>query len=80
MYEIKILPNRHLTTLLFCKHALRLSLECEIGTAVEPFREKNTVLSAYSGHLRICVKFKNVGWTKLKFYLSPYGNGAKGTW
>ena len=30
MYEIKILPNRRLT-----------SLECEIDTAVEPFREKN---------------------------------------
>ena len=41
MYKIKILPNRHLTTHLFCKHALRSSLECEIGTAVEPFREKN---------------------------------------
>ena len=26
---------------LFCKHALRSSLEYEIGTAVEPFREKN---------------------------------------
>ena len=23
------------------KHALKSSLECEIGTAVEPFREKN---------------------------------------
>ena len=39
MYEIKILPNRCLTIPLFCSHAL--SLECEIGTAVEPFREKN---------------------------------------
>ena len=29
----------------------------------------NTVLSAYSAHLRIWVEFKNVGWTKLKFYL-----------
>ena len=26
---------------LFCKHALRSSLEYEIGTAVEPFREMN---------------------------------------
>ena len=41
MYEIKILPNRRLTTPLFCKHALRSNLECEIGTAVEPLREKN---------------------------------------
>ena len=41
MYEIKILPNRRLTTPLFCTHALRSSLECEIDTAVEPFREKN---------------------------------------
>ena len=41
VYEIKILPNRRLTIPLFCKHALRCSLECEIGTAVEPFREKN---------------------------------------
>ena len=29
------------TTPLFCKHALRSSLECEIGSAVEPLREKN---------------------------------------
>ena len=28
-----------------------------------------TVLSAYSAHLWIWVEFKNVGWTKLKFYL-----------
>ena len=41
VYEIKILPNRRLTIPLFCKHALRWSLEREIGTAVEPFREKN---------------------------------------
>ena len=41
VYEITILPNRRLTTPLFCKHALKLSLECEIGTAVEPFHEKN---------------------------------------
>ena len=41
MYEIKILPNRCLTTPLFYIHTLRSSLECEIGTAVEPFREKN---------------------------------------
>ena len=41
MYEIKILPNTRLNTPLFCTHALRSSLECEIGTAVEPFREKN---------------------------------------
>ena len=41
VYEIKILPKRRLTTPLFWKHALRSSLECEIGTAVEPFREKN---------------------------------------
>ena len=41
MYEIRILPNRRLTTPLFSTHALRSSLECEIGTAVEPFREKN---------------------------------------
>ena len=41
MYEIKILPNRRLTTPLFCTRALRSSLECEIGTAVEPCREKN---------------------------------------
>ena len=27
------------------------------------------MLSAYSAHLRIWVEFKNVGWTKLKFYL-----------
>ena len=32
---------KYLTTPLFCKHALRSSLECEIGTAVEPFRAKN---------------------------------------
>ena len=32
--------NRRLTTPLFCKHALSSSLECKIGTAVEPFREK----------------------------------------
>ena len=31
------MPNYHL----FCTHALRLSLECEIDTAMEPFREKN---------------------------------------
>ena len=43
MYETKILPNRRLFTLLFCTHALRSSLECEIGTAVEPFREKNNL-------------------------------------
>ena len=42
MYEIKIPPNRRLTTPLFCKHGtLRCSLECEFGTAVEPFRETN---------------------------------------
>ena len=41
IYEIKILPNRRLTILLFCKHALRSNLECEIGTAVEPFHEKD---------------------------------------
>ena len=41
MYEIKILPNRRLTTPLFCTYALRSSLQCEIDTAVEPFREKN---------------------------------------
>ena len=41
MYDIKILPNRSLTISLFCKQALKRSLECEIGTAVEPFREKN---------------------------------------
>ena len=34
MYEIKILPNRSLTIPLFCKPALRSSLECKIGTAV----------------------------------------------
>ena len=39
VYDITILPNRRLTTLLSCKHALKL--ECEIGIAVEPFREKN---------------------------------------
>ena len=39
--EIEILPNRCLPTPLFCTHALRSSLECEIGNAVEPFREKN---------------------------------------
>ena len=38
----KKLPNRRLTTPLFCKHELRSSLECEIGTAVEPFRENNS--------------------------------------
>ena len=27
-----------------------------------------TVVSAYSAHQRIWVEFKNVGWTKLKFY------------
>ena len=37
MYEIKILPNRRLTTSLFCTHAL----ECEIGIVAEPFLEKN---------------------------------------
>ena len=41
MYEIKILPNRRITTPLFCTHALRLTLECEISTAMEPFHEKN---------------------------------------
>ena len=41
MYEIKILPNRRLTTHLFCTHALRSSLKREIGTVVEPFRKKN---------------------------------------
>ena len=30
-----------ITTPLFCKHALKSSLECEIGNAVEQFREKN---------------------------------------
>ena len=29
----------------------------------------STVLSACSAHLRIWVEFKNVGWTKVKFYL-----------
>ena len=38
------------------------------------FREKEsffvlTVLSDYSAHLKILVEFKNVGWSKLKFYL-----------
>ena len=41
MYEIKILPNRRLTTPSFCTQTLRSSLECKIDTAVEPFREKN---------------------------------------
>ena len=41
MYKIKILPHKRLTTLLFCTHALRSSLECEVGPAVEPFRKKN---------------------------------------
>ena len=41
MYEIKILSNTRLTIPLFCTNALRSNLECEIGTAVEPFREKN---------------------------------------
>ena len=40
MYEIKILPHRRITIPLFCTHALRWSLECEIGCPVEPFREK----------------------------------------
>ena len=44
MYEIKILLKRGLNTPLFCTHALRSSLECEVGTAVEPFREKNSNL------------------------------------
>ena len=35
------LKYRRLTIHLFCKYALRSSLECEIGTAVEPFCEKN---------------------------------------
>ena len=39
MYEIKILRSR--STPLFCTHTLRSSLECEIGTAMDPFREKN---------------------------------------
>ena len=41
VYEIKILPNRRLTTPLFCKRAMRSRLECEIGTAMGPFPEKN---------------------------------------
>ena len=41
MYEFKILQNERLTTPLFCTQALRTSLECEIGTAVEQFHEKN---------------------------------------
>ena len=41
MYKIKILLNRHLTTPLFCKHALKSSLECKIVSAVEQFCEKN---------------------------------------
>ena len=47
---------------LYCKRSIRNSdwlCECQ-----------GTVLSAYSAHLRIWVEFKNVGWTKLKFYLS----------
>ena len=65
MYEIKILPNRRLTTHLFCRHALRSSLECEIGTAVEPFHEKNnnvkpTCHKIYEGKYYLLIFFLNI--------------------
>ena len=56
MYEIKILPNRRLITPIFCRHALRLCLECEIGTSVEPFHEKNNnVKPAFIKSVRECI-------------------------
>ena len=45
MYEIKILSNGRLSTPLFWTYALRSSEECDIGTAVETFREKNSMLN-----------------------------------
>ena len=60
MYEIKILLNRCLTTPLFCISALRSCLECEIGTAVEPFREKNNNVKPVIESVRegiICLLF-----------------------
>ena len=43
--------------------------KCNLWNNIEAPSEQITVLSAYSAHLRIWVEFKNVGWTKLKFYL-----------
>ena len=39
---------------LFCKHALRSSLECETGPTVEPFREKNNNVKPAS-HKMYCL-------------------------
>ena len=53
------------TTHLFCKHALRSSLEREIGTAVEPFHEKNnnvkpTCHKIYQGRYYLLIFFLNI--------------------
>ena len=59
MYEIKILPNRRLTTPLFYTHALRLSWECEIGTAVEALCEIDPC-ARWSKHAKIAYTIQQI--------------------
>ena len=63
--KLKYCRTDVLTTHLFCKRALRSSLECEIGTAVEPFHEKNnnvkpTGHKIYQGRYYLLIFFLNI--------------------
>ena len=63
------LPSIIIMHAVFCHRVLSSTYLKQLVPGRQQIQNTNTVLSAFSAHLRIRVEFKNVDWTKLKFYL-----------